>query len=50
MTAPDVQADIDAFVRRVIQRIHERYDALAEQLRREAQDARDQEQKTGRRK
>lgn len=44
-----VQSELDALVRRVVQRIHERYDALVEKLRRDARDAQDWEQKTERR-
>lgn len=41
--------ELDAFTRRVLEKIRERYDAMTEKLRRQAQDARDEEQRKERR-
>lgn len=46
---PSSPSDLDRFVERVIQEIHERYDALREVVRRRGQDARDAQDEQRRR-
>lgn len=46
----NIQEELDDFARRVVEKIHERYDAMVEVLRRRAQDERDRQFKEERRK